>query len=216
MITIEDVVLGRSEYSLWHGTRADFGEKIILGADALGSAKDIIRDVWSVICKSSNVSLEEIQSDDVMNYFSQPDSKGRATHIGNSIRFLNKNFTYSVIAFAFNRFTARGFAEEGSELANAILALTESALLEYPHEFNNELLLEKIREAQKAATKIASGKGKILRLKKIPTHGFFCSPDNLDKEVNFLSREPFPERILFSELFFTESIPLDYFDIEEI
>lgn len=216
MIQITDLITANGQHGLWHGTRADLKDGLIIGSDAVGDAQNIIKIIWEAICESTDAKLEDLHSEDVMKFFSHQLSKDRAVSLGNSIRFLRKDFNYSVIAFAFDSFSAEGYAREGSELANAILSLIDSALLEYPNIFQNQSILEKIKSARKTASQLLSSKGKILRLVKMPARGYFCSPSKLDHEVKYLSREPFPERIIFTELFFTESIPLDHFIIREI
>lgn len=216
MINVANLIDGHDQYGLWHGTRADVSNGLVVGTDAVGDAAKIISGIWDVICKSKDTSSENLHPDDVTKYFFQPKSLDRAVSIGNSIRFMRKDFHYSVIAFAFNTFAAHGYAREGSELANAILALIDSALLEYPSEFRDTAMINSIHVAQDTASRLLSSKGKILKLVKIPEKGFFCTPNQLDQPVGYLSRAPFPERISFTELFFTEGIPIDHFIIQEI
>jgi hypothetical protein len=216
MIHIADLVAGHNQYGLWHGTRAEVKDGLVLGSNALGNAKEVIACIWEVICRSTGNNLEDVRSDDVTKFFLHPDSLRRAVSIGNTIRFLRKDFNYSVIAFSFNRFAADGYAREGSELANAILALIDSALLEYPDAFETPLLREKIQQAHQTAGRLISSTGKILKLVRIPEHGYFCTPDRPDQVADQLAHHLFPERLICTELFFIGSIPLDHFIIQEI
>lgn len=216
MITVEDLVAGHDGYGLWHGTKASIETGLAAGTDAIGEAKDIMRIVWEKISEAKGKNLSEIYSTDVEEYFSDPTSLSRAIEIGNSIRYLRGNFNYSVIAFALDKFTARGYAESGSELANAILAVGESALLEYADVFQDEPILEMIQRALASASNLISNKGKLLKLVQMPADGFFCSPSSPAQEVRFLSCPPFEDRIIYSELFFKGNIPLDHFMVDEI
>jgi len=214
-ITISDLINGHAEYGLWHGTRAVLHDRVDLGTNALGDAQHIIKAIWGFVSESRGCNLSEIHSEDATNFFNHPNSKRNAIAIGNSIRYLRQDFEYSVIAFAFTRFAANGYATDGSELANAILALTEAFLLEYKNDGLDSLFLGKINHARDVSERIIFGDGSILKLIKMPENGMFFVPGNFNEKINILSSPPFLERIMFTELFFNNSIPLDHFSIEK-
>jgi hypothetical protein len=219
MTTIAELVDGHETYALWHGTRADIRDGLVVGADAVGAARDVIARVWDVICTATDRQREDLQAYDVEVYFRHPVSLDRAVDIGNSIRFLRGDFHYSVIAFAFDAFSARGYAQQGSELGNAILALTEAALREYPQAFQDGALLEDIHTAQTAAKHLLAAEGTVLKLVRMPVDGFFCAPGHLDEAMTAetdLAHHIFPERLNYTELFFRGTIPLDHFEVHHI
>ncbi len=217
MIEIIDLVEGHPEYAFWHGTRAKISGSLKPGIEVVGQAKEVIHSIWEGICADCQCSIDELSSDDVMYYLRDSvDANERAVALGNSIRYLKGEFDYTGVAFCFNKYTARGYSEEGSELANAIVALMECCSQSTPKLFASEKIQYAAARANEITRELLSGPGKVMKLIKIPAHGYFWAPGHPDVRVNNLTRAPFEDWIIYSELFFSEEIPIDHFQIEAV
>lgn len=214
MIKLSELLGAHPSYGLWHGTRAVVSNGLDPGTSAVGEATEAIRIIWQRIAAEKQMLISDIESYEVMDFFDGPDALRHAVALGNSIRYLKGDFDYAVVAFAFDKFSARGYAEQGSELANAMTALIRSALQNYAQFFQDVEARNNIEHAQQTAQRLLSGEPKVMRLVKLPANGFFWSHGRPDVPVSVLSRPPFADRIAYSELFFSGHIPLDHFEIE--
>ncbi len=218
MIKIQDLIDGHPDFALWHGTKSNITGSLKSGDEIIGKAKESIRNIWGKIAEERNILISEIRSENAPEFFSGPIADNNAVDLGNTIRYLNKDFDYSGIAFALWKTAALECAKNGSELANGIISLIEASRESYPKFFDNQSIKAELKSALSIANGLTAGTGKVLRLIKLPRNGFFWDPrDNSKSKVNVLSRMPFENDIIsYSELFFSESIPLDHFEIEEV
>lgn len=217
MIEIADLIKGHPDYGLWHGTKAKISGSLSPGDEIVGKAKEAIHQIWETISAERQQPVDQIYSENVLDFFpGSAHAYKNAVALGNSIRYLRGEFDYSGVAFGFNKFTARGYAAEGSELANAIMALVRSCHEIAPKLFESQNLRIATQTATAIAEELTSGTGKIMKLIKLPESGFFWAPGHPNIKVTTLSRVPFEDKIFYSELFFSEKIPIDHFEIEDI
>lgn len=217
MPTIKQIVDAEVGSGLWHGTRADLDSSVGLrpGLDIVGGV-EIAKSIWERVLRVKGASLDEVDASGVGAFFCHPENQEKMVHLGNSIRCLKGRFEYSVIAFGFDEYTARGYAEEGSELANAFSMLCEAALLEYPEIFVDREFNREVKNLIRSAENLVAGRGKILRLVKVPVNGFFCMPGSVNERVDALPKGPVHGRMPYGEIFFKGCIPLDHFEVQEI
>lgn len=218
MIEIADLIAGHSSYGLWHGTKAKITGSLSPGVEIVGKAKDVIHQIWESICAERQLLIDQIYPENVLDFFC--DSTYAAKHevaLANTIRYLRGNFDYSGVSFGFSKHDASHYAKEGSELANAITALIGSCRRTMPTLFENRNLQIAAETATAITEELTSGTSKIMRLTKLPENGFFWAPGRPGISVTSLSKTPpFEVHLIYSQLFFSESIPIDHFVIEEI
>lgn len=185
-ITIESLLMPDPIYGLWHGTRAEVKGGLQAGETVLRNPKPLIDKIWQLLCSEKGIALEKLYSEDVSHFFTTKSSLDRAVDIGNSIRYIKNQFEYDVTAFATTKFAAKAFAESGSELASAIIALVDASRLEYDNRFDAALpgeLQTEIEQFYTAAKTLLSGPPRLYRLVRIPPAGQFFLPGYPEESI---------------------------------
>lgn len=213
-----------SGVGLFHGTRAAVktiaAEGLRPGIEVSLVQHRFIRELWPLLSQTLGIDWQSLFPEkNLAELFPTPISQTGAVDLGNSIRIAKNIFNYEGVAFARDLFSARGYADQGSEASMAARALYLFAkgvapAIVSPFELN-EAYQPLIEEFQSGPVRNDT-KGVVFRLARIPETGYFYFPNDPHKSITTLRLHPASKAPAFSEIMFRGVIPYGCLEIEPI